>query len=79
MRAAKVDDGKKDRQRGGSFAEGGKGKMFAEQVAGAQKSGRTGHAVKGGAPGAQAAKGGGRSKVSGLSVPARPGRTAPAR
>jgi hypothetical protein len=72
-----VDAGKKDRERGATYARGGNDRMFPEQAANPQKPAVTGHAVKGGAPGAKAARGGPPVRVGGLSVPAQGGRTGP--
>jgi hypothetical protein len=74
-----VNASKKDRVRGAVYAEGGDDKMFKEQAANPQKPAVTGHAVKGTAPGARAAKGGPRNTGYGLSLPAVGGHTAPVR
>jgi len=59
------------------FARGGQTKMAGPQAANPQKPAGTAHNVKGGAPGARAAKGGGHAPVPGRSLPAKAGRTAP--
>jgi hypothetical protein len=46
---------KESEQRGATFAKGGSGRMLPEQAANSQKAARTGHAVKGGAPGKRGA------------------------
>jgi hypothetical protein len=70
---------KAERLRDASYAEGGKDKMFPEQAANPQRPGVTAHDVKGSAPGARTARGGPKNQGYGLSLPAQPGRTAPAR
>jgi hypothetical protein len=75
-----VDESKKDRERPAALAKGGKGapnKMLPEQAANPQRPGRTGHVVEGSAPGARAAKGGGKVYAGGRSMPAKPGATGP--
>ena len=58
------------------YAKGGDDRMFSKQAAGPQKPGVTAHAVKGGAPGAKAARGGSTRMADFTPVqPARPGRT----
>jgi hypothetical protein len=71
-----VDETKRDRQRPAALAKGGKDKMFGEQSAGPARSGQTGKNQTP-APGAKAAKGGGKVHVGGQSVPAKPGATGP--
>jgi hypothetical protein len=70
-----------DKQRERPYARGGKGapnKMPPEVPAERAPAGRTGPSqVK--APGARAAKGGPRNQGFGVSSPAQPGRTAPAK
>ena len=76
MRKSKpsVNETKHDRQRGAAFASGGRTKMFPEQSAGPQKRGITGKNQTP-APGAQSAKGGGKSSVPGKVLTAKGGRT----
>jgi hypothetical protein len=62
-------------QHGAAYARGGQTKMAKPQAAGPQKPGGTAHAVKGGAPGAKAARGGGHAPVPGRSLSAKGGRT----
>jgi hypothetical protein len=69
-----VDQSKRDRQRGAVFAKGGDDHMFKKQAAGVAKSGRTGMAQSP-APGARAARGGGKSKVPDRVLPAKASRT----
>ena len=61
-------------QHGAAFAKGGSTKMAKPQSAGPQKPGSTAHAVKGGAPGAKSAKGGGHAPVPGRTLLAKGGR-----
>ena len=56
------------------FGKGGSARMFKQQAAGPAKRGITGKAQSP-APGAQAAKGGAKSKVPDRTLPARAGRT----
>jgi hypothetical protein len=70
---------KQESERGTTFARGGKARMLPEQAASPQKPGRTGHAVKGSAPGKRAAAGGPRTSGHTLAKPAAPGHTAPLR
>jgi hypothetical protein len=72
-----VNQSKHDRQRDTTLARGGRTKMFGPQAANPQKPGGTAHAVKGGAPGARAARGGPKVHAGGRSVPAAPGSTGP--
>ena len=69
---------KTEKQRGARYAQGGDDKMFKPQSADPQKPGITGKNQTP-APGAKAAKGGPPARGYGLSLPAQPGRTAPAK
>jgi hypothetical protein len=71
-----VDSSKHQSERGAKFAKGGKDKMFPEQAAGPARPRQTGKNQTP-APGAKAARGGGKVHVSGQSVPAKPGATGP--
>jgi hypothetical protein len=69
---------KRETVRPAAGAKGGKTPMAKPQAANPQKSGGTAHAVKGGAPGAMHARGGGKSTdIGGRSAPAKAGRTGP--
>jgi hypothetical protein len=69
---------KAERLRDASYAEGGSTRMFKPQAAGPDKPGNTGKDQVP-APGAKRAIGGPKNQGYGLSLPAQPGRTAPAR
>ena len=77
MTAPTAKPKKKSTQRGVALARGGATKMFKEQAANPQKPGRTAHAVRGAAPGAKRASGGGVTPraIGGESRRARPGAT----
>jgi hypothetical protein len=62
-------------QRPRAYAEGGSTRMAKPQAAGPQKPGGTAHNVKGSAPGAKSAKGGGHAGVPGRVLAAKGGRT----
>jgi len=62
-------------QHGAAFAKGGSTRMVKPQAANPQKPGGTAHAVKGSAPGAKSAKGGGHAPVPGRTLSAKGGRT----
>jgi hypothetical protein len=62
-------------QHGAAFAKGGNTRMAKPHAANPQKPGGTAHAVKGGAPGAKSAKGGGHAPVLGRVLSAKGGRT----
>ena len=66
---------KKSMQKGATLAEGGSDKMHSPQAANPQRPGRTGHAVKGAAPGSQGASGGAAKFGSSSAVPAKAGQT----
>jgi hypothetical protein len=57
------------------YARGGNEHTFPQQAAGPQKPGSTAHKVKGSAPGAKSAKGGGPAPVPGRALSAKGGRT----
>jgi hypothetical protein len=76
-----VDQTKRDKERGATYARGGKGatnKMLSEVPAEPAPAGRTGPAQTR-APGAKSAKGGGRTSanIGGVARPAKPGATGP--
>jgi hypothetical protein len=56
------------------FGKGGSARMFKQQAAGPAKRGITGKAQSP-APGAKAAKGGGKTELSGRAMPAKRGAT----
>jgi len=74
MPKSTVNESKRDRQRAGAFASGGKTRMFKQQAAGPDKPGNTGKDQTP-APGAKSAKGGPKTYVGGVSLPAKAGRT----
>jgi len=66
---------KKSMQKGVTLAEGGSDKMHSPQAANPQRPGRTGHAVKGAAPGSQGASGGAATFGASSAAPAKAGQT----
>jgi hypothetical protein len=66
---------KKESERDKTFAKGGRDHMLPKQSAGPQKPAATGHAVKGGAPGAKSSRGGPPLRGVSSSVPAKAGAT----
>jgi len=64
---------KKSMQKGATLAEGGSDKMHSPQAANPQRPGRTGHAVKGAAPGSQGASGGAAKFGPSSAAPAKAG------
>jgi|SoimicMinimDraft_4_1059732.scaffolds.fasta_scaffold187673_1 hypothetical protein len=66
---------KQQSERDKTFAKGGQTRMLPKQSAGPQKPAATGHAVKGGAPGAKSSRGGPPQRGVSLSVPAKAGAT----
>jgi len=70
-----VNQSKHDRQTERQYAKGGNVHMAKPQAANPHKPGGTAHAVKGSAPGAKSAKGGGHAPVPGKVMAAKKGIT----
>jgi hypothetical protein len=66
---------KRSSERNTTYARGGADHMVRPQSAGPQNPGGTAHNVKGGAPGAKSARGGGHASVPGRVLTAKGGRT----